>query len=172
MKWYRWISGLTFSLLGLICSGNALAIDYDVSLTLGQTHTFNHLVTDTNDYSGLFTDTGTFELADAGSVSVSFSDNELTSTFIDLLNVSEFTVLDGASNALFSTGIGGDLVNATFTLSGLAAGLYTLQFVGNANGAIGAAYDVTVSSVPLPAAAWLFGTALIGFVTFSARRSV
>jgi hypothetical protein len=115
---------------------------------------------------------GTFELADAGSVSVSISDNELTSTFIDLLNVSEFTVLDGASNALFSTGIGGDLVNATFTLSGLAAGLYTLQFVGDANGAIGAAYDVTVSAVPLPAAAWLFGTALIGFVTFSARRSV
>ncbi|MEW8438327.1 MAG: VPLPA-CTERM sorting domain-containing protein [Candidatus Thiodiazotropha taylori] len=36
----------------------------------------------------------------------------------------------------------------------------------------GAAYDVTVSAVPLPAAAWLFGTALLGFVAFSARRTV
>ncbi|MET0053042.1 MAG: VPLPA-CTERM sorting domain-containing protein [Candidatus Thiodiazotropha sp.] len=37
---------------------------------------------------------------------------------------------------------------------------------------MGGAYDVTVSAVPLPAAAWLFGSALLGFVTYSARRSV
>ncbi|MET0028743.1 MAG: hypothetical protein ABW101_14035, partial [Candidatus Thiodiazotropha sp.] len=71
-----------------------------------------------------------------------------------------------------STGISGNLVDANFVLSGLSAGTYTLQFVGNADGAMGGAYDVTVSAVPLPAAAWLFGSALLGFVTYSARRSV
>jgi hypothetical protein len=32
--------------------------------------------------------------------------------------------------------------------------------------------NITVSAVPVPAAAWLFGTALIGFVGLSRRRSV
>lgn len=172
MKLYKWISVLTFGLLGLICSGSVLAINYNAALTLGQTHTFNHLVTDTEDYSGAFTDRGTFEIADKGSVSLSIRDNELTTSFIDLLNVSQFSVFDNPSIALFSTGIGGDLTSATFTLAGLSAGLYTLEFFGDANGVFGVAYDVTASSVPLPAAAWLFGSALIGFVAFSARRSV
>ncbi|MES9940616.1 MAG: VPLPA-CTERM sorting domain-containing protein [Candidatus Thiodiazotropha sp. 6PLUC2] len=172
MKLYKWISVLTFGLLGLIGSGNVLAINYDAALTLGQTHTFNHLTTDADDYSGAFTDRGTFELVDRGSVSLSIRDNELTTSFIDLLNVSQFTIFDNASIALFSTGLDGDLTSTTFTLAGLSAGLYTLRFIGDASGVFGAAYDVTVSAVPLPAAAWLFGSALIGFVAFSARRSV
>lgn len=32
--------------------------------------------------------------------------------------------------------------------------------------------QTNISAVPLPAAAWLFGTALIGFITMSSRRKV
>jgi hypothetical protein len=33
-------------------------------------------------------------------------------------------------------------------------------------------YDLTMSAVPLPAAVWLFGAALLGFVTYSRRSNV
>ncbi|MCU7887858.1 MAG: VPLPA-CTERM sorting domain-containing protein [Candidatus Thiodiazotropha sp. (ex Lucinoma aequizonata)] len=33
-------------------------------------------------------------------------------------------------------------------------------------------YSFKIQAVPLPAAAWLFGSALIGFVSFSRRRKV
>ncbi|MEW8321975.1 MAG: VPLPA-CTERM sorting domain-containing protein [Candidatus Thiodiazotropha taylori] len=168
MKLLKRISSAILGLVSLFGLGSATAVNYNVDLTLGQTHTFNHLHTDTYDYSGTFTDTGTFELTNAGSVNVSIADNELTSV-VDLLSVSAFTVYDSSSNALFTTS---DLVNTVIPLSNLAAGVYTLQFVGDADGIFGAAYNVTVSAVPLPAAAWLFGTALIGFVAYSARRTV
>ena len=54
-----------------------------------------------------------------------------------------------------------------FTWSNLLAGDYTLKLTTNnafANG--------TVSAVPVPAAALLFGTALLGFAGFSTRRKV
>ncbi len=34
------------------------------------------------------------------------------------------------------------------------------------------AYDISVSAVPVPAAFWLFGTALVGFVGISRRRKI
>ncbi|MCG8015847.1 MAG: VPLPA-CTERM sorting domain-containing protein [Candidatus Thiodiazotropha sp. 'RUGA'] len=168
MKLLKRISSTILGMASLFGLGCASAVDYNVDLTLGQTHTFNHLHTDTYDYSGAFADTGTFELSNAGSVNVSITDNELTSV-VDLLSVSAFAVYDSNSNVLFSTS---DLVTTVIPLSDLAIGVYTLQFVGSADGVFGAAYDVTVSAVPLPAAAWLFGTALLGFVAFSARRTV
>ncbi|MES9851872.1 MAG: VPLPA-CTERM sorting domain-containing protein [Candidatus Thiodiazotropha sp. L084R] len=172
MKLYKWIFGLTFGLLSLIGSGNVLAINYDAVLTLGQTNTFNHLITDSEDYSEAFADEGTFKLPDNSSVSLSIKDNELTTEYIELLNVSQFTLFDSASIAKISTRIGGDLTSDTFTLAGLTAGLYTLVFVGDANGVFVAANDVYGSAVPLPAAAWLLGSALLGFVVFSSRRKV
>ena len=44
---------------------------------------------------------------------------------------------------------------------------------GFADGAFGGAYTVvsSVSAVPVPAAAWLFGSALIGLVSFSRRKA-
>ncbi|MES9830704.1 MAG: hypothetical protein ABW139_00530 [Candidatus Thiodiazotropha sp. DIVDIV] len=172
MKLSKWLSGLTFGLLGLIDSGNVLAINYDSALTLGQTNTFNHFVTDSEDYSGAFNDRSTYELADSSSVSLFIRDNELTAEYVDLLNVSQFTVFDSASMAIFSTGLGGDLTSATFTLAGITAGLYTLVYVGDANGVFGAEYDVNTNAFPEPVVAWLFGSSLLGFVVFSSRRKV
>ncbi|MCU7922799.1 MAG: VPLPA-CTERM sorting domain-containing protein [Candidatus Thiodiazotropha sp. (ex Dulcina madagascariensis)] len=51
-----------------------------------------------------------------------------------------------------------------FTLSGFA--LNAIDHKINSN------YDLSIKAVPLPAAAWLFGSALLGFVSFSRRRKV
>ncbi len=172
MKKTKLITAVAFCLAGSLGSDSALAVDYDANLILGQAHTYNHLVTNTLDLSGAFTDTGTFTLPHAGSVNISIHDSELSSSFVNFLDVSHFTVLDPLNTELFSTGVSGNLVDAHFVLPGLSSGTYTLQFAGSADGAMGGAYDVKVSAVPLPAAAWLFGSALLGFVTYSARRSV
>ena len=169
MKLFKRMSS---TILGLIClvglGSAAAAINHNIDLTLGQTRTFNHLHTDSYDYSGAFTGTGIVELIDAGPVRVSTRDNQLSS-LVELLNVSAFSICDNNMNPLFSTG---NLVNTLVPLPGLAVGVYTLRFVGNADGVFGAAHDVTVSAVPLPAAAWLFGATLLGYAAFSARRSV
>ncbi len=169
MKTSHLLTTLALCLSGSLGSGAAMAVDYDADLILGQTFTYNHLITNTADLSGLFADTGTFTLTNPGPINVSIRNSALSACFIDILNVSQFSVVPPLNTGLFSTG---NLVDANFVLSGLSAGTYTLQFTGNADGVFGGAYDVTVSAVPLPAAAWLFGSALLGFVTYSARRNV
>jgi hypothetical protein len=58
----------------------------------------------------------------------------------------------------------------------LGSGEYIFTISGFALNAIDDAtasdYDLTMSAVPLPAAAWLFGSALLGFVSYSRRRKV
>ena len=51
---------------------------------------------------------------------------------------------------------------------------YSINVEGFSDGIAGGAYTVvsTVSAVPVPAAAWLFGSALIGLVSFSRRKIV
>lgn len=169
MKTSNLLTTLALCLSGSLVSGAAMAVNYDADLILGQAFTYNHLITNTADLSGPFADTGTFTLTNPGSVNVSIRDSELSASFIDILNVSQFSVLDSLNTGLFSTG---NLVDASFVLPGLSAGTYTLQFTGDADAVFGGAYDVTVSAVPLPTAAWLFGSALLGFVTYSARRNV
>jgi hypothetical protein len=163
--------------LALISTGNVMAaIDWSHTQILGETETYDHLNLPGRDYSGSFSDTGTFTLDSAGSVSVSIVDSQLAQDapegVVYNLNISDFAVKDSNGYTLWSTGVGGDLINAVFTINGLVAGSYELVFDGLASGDWGGSYNVTVSSVPLPAAAWLFGTAIIGFAAFSARRSV
>lgn len=56
----------------------------------------------------------------------------------------------------------------------LAAGLYDLQLDGSILGSAGAAYSgtFTVTAVPLPAAIWLFGSALMGLMIVGRRRKL
>jgi hypothetical protein len=67
----------------------------------------------------------------------------------------------------------GTTFSETFSLG---AGEYVFTISGFAMNAIDpkvdSDYDLTMSAVPLPAAAWLFGSALLGFVSFSRRRKV
>jgi hypothetical protein len=59
---------------------------------------------------------------------------------------------------------------AELTLTDLAGGWY-LVFVGGADGSLaGSNIDLNVSSVPVPAAAYLFGSALVGLFASSRRK--
>lgn len=68
------------------------------------------------------------------------------------------------SSQTFSTGQSGPV----FTVASTGGGTTTLDISGDTNTA--ALYDVSVRAVPLPAAAWLFGTALLGLTTIARRR--
>jgi hypothetical protein len=67
----------------------------------------------------------------------------------------------------------GTMFNETFSL---ATGDYVFAISGFALNAVDSSihsdYDLTMSAVPLPAAAWLFGSALLGFVSYSRRRKI
>ena len=101
-------------------------------------------------------------------------------------NVSEFGLFTNQQN----TDRGASLLNLSFTVSAPSA-LSLNNLVANSEGWIFAAHqkcgrgntcqgigEVTShhvagpSTVPLPAAAWLFGSALIGFMGWSSRRRV
>jgi len=86
-----------------------------------------------------------------------------------LLNISRVELLDagnnvvGGANASYSLTTFGSLSTLTSTVSFavntlLLPGIYTLKVIGDA----GSAYSGTVSAVPLPGAALLFGSALLG----------
>jgi hypothetical protein len=84
--------------------------------------------------------------------------------------------IQGQSYDMYDLGNTADYIRATFTASSTSE----LVTFGNgttdiASRAVVNAYaleNVTPSAVPLPAAAWLFGSALFGFVSLSNRRKV
>jgi hypothetical protein len=173
MKWYRLILNLVLGVSAMISAGNVLAMNWNHTLILGETETFDHLDLPGRNYSGDFVDTGTFTLDSSSPVSVSIVDSQLAHNPEPdeyYLNISNFIVKDSDDTILYNASV--NLVDAAVTLNALHAGTYVLVFEGLADGDWGGSYNVTVSAIPLPAAAWLFSTALIGFVTFSARSSV
>jgi hypothetical protein len=79
-------------------------------------------------------------------------------------------------NVFFSGSVGGSVsaTDAKLIFNDLAMGYYTI-FVGGANAAqtLASTYQITVSSVssvPLPGAVYLFGSALAGFVASARKR--
>jgi hypothetical protein len=147
MYWYKGISNFILGVLGMLGASNVLAaIDWDHTLIPGETEVIVHKYMPSSDYSALFTDTDRLKLNGAGSVNVSIFNGQLLQHSPEVitccLSVSDLIMKDDGSNTPYSTG----------DRHGL--------------------FDETVGSVPLPAAVWLFGTALVGFVVFNARRSV
>ncbi|MDD1620581.1 MAG: hypothetical protein LUQ11_03795 [Methylococcaceae bacterium] len=85
-----------------------------------------------------------------------------------------YGVNDVSIDNLYESGIAGSVGqgSASLTLNNLKAGWYTI-FVGGANTSLdGSPIDVTVSSVPVPGAVWLFGSALVGLVGASRRKLI
>lgn len=81
-------------------------------------------------------------------------------------------VNDVSIDNLFESGITGSVSNgfASMTLQNLQSGWYTI-FVSGANASLtGSAIDVSVSTVPVPGAVWLFGSALVSLVGASRRK--
>lgn len=73
-----------------------------------------------------------------------------------------------------STAVAGGVASYLFT--GLAAGQYSLWIGGNGTGSTPAGTqkyiaNITASPVPVPAAVWLFGSAMAGLVGFNRRKN-
>ncbi|WP_419810561.1 hypothetical protein [Bacterioplanoides sp.] len=75
-------------------------------------------------------------------------------------------LLDAANQLVFDSGVVTPSP-LSFTINSLLAGEYTLQIFSDSEDVNG-----SISAVPVPAAVLLFGTALLGFAGFSARRKV
>jgi hypothetical protein len=78
-------------------------------------------------------------------------------------------------NAVSDTAVAGVLYfngHTQFSDSSLAAGTYYMQVTGTADGTLGGEYfgSASVSSVPLPAAAWLLLSGLAGMGAMARRR--
>lgn len=82
-------------------------------------------------------------------------------TQVDLLDASNNVVGSGAATYALTTLFGQSTLASSVSFavnSLLLPGAYSLKIYGDD----GAAYSGTISAVPLPAAAWLFGSALLG----------
>jgi hypothetical protein len=114
-------------------------------------------------YSGVFTDVIKFDVGSSG---------------LSLIFEGEHSGMAGNELLLTNTADGADYrLGSTFSESlSLATGSYVFTLSGFAMNALDSAvfsdYDLKVTAVPLPAAVWLFGSALLGFISYSARRKV
>jgi hypothetical protein len=166
MKLYWWITNLSMGVLALVGSSTALAANVYHTLNLGEPETYSHV----RDYDDVFTDTGIFTLEAETEVIVTIVDTEVISQNPGtvLLDVSSFQVYSGSQELLNVDGLASEILR----LGTLGPGDHTLTFQGVPDGVWGGIYDVTVSVVPLPGAAWLIGSALFGFAVYSSRQSV
>lgn len=89
------------------------------------------------------------------------------------------TYVNNANNPLSTTGLTllqsvanpGAASSVTYTFTNLATGHYSL-FVGGDDGAAGGRYtaNMTLTAVPIPAAVWLFGSAVMGLLGIGRRQ--
>jgi hypothetical protein len=88
-------------------------------------------------------------------------------------NVAAFQVYAGLNANSTSPMPGGEILTGSVTglalVGPLAAGDYTI-YIRESNGTGTNPYSVTVNAVPLPAAVWLFGSALMGLTVVARRR--
>jgi len=86
------------------------------------------------------------------------------------LAVADYNLQAADVLAGFNTGdtLGNNQTHADYRLSIMAFDDFELD--GNNNPNYGNSLDITVSQVPVPAAAWLFGSAMMGFGAISRRK--
>lgn len=80
----------------------------------------------------------------------------------------------GTASTADDTQIGSALASGEYSYDFLASGNYYAKVTGTATGTYGGKYTVTMSAepapVPVPAAAWLLGSGLLGLVAVSRRK--
>jgi hypothetical protein len=119
--------------------------------------------------AGSFTDDWFFQLAStgAGGVVVNEPVTVGTTSLVNIsgLSLSLWTETGGTPGTELASG------GTDFNLPLLAPGSYELMITGNVTGAEGGAYaGVVASPVPLPAAAWLLLSGLVGVGAIARRR--
>ncbi len=161
-------TALLFIMLGLSISANGYVLD---SATLDPTEINGSLSGGYNisNLSGTFSEDITFSVVGAPAVGISGVANVISIQFAGFFGVDNLSAsLNGSPlsiSAVFSF-LNVGVLNTIFT-----NGDYTLTFAGTAfsNGAA-LSGNVAINSVPVPAAFWLFGSALVGLFGFRMHR--
>jgi len=159
---------LLFAMLFIAVQANASVIDlgdFDASVGRADSYLFN---SGNGLASGSPVDASVvFTISNAGSGASS----AITAVSLELnsfINIANFAATLNGTALTLSSGPGG----TTALFQGmLADGAYTLLFSGDVTGSGGGIINgaIAVEAVPLPAAVWLFGSALIGL--FGYRQS-
>lgn len=105
--------------------------------------------------SGSFVDLWTLSVDPGESASIGFNLLDLSVGGADIFKINGFT----------SAPLG------SYGLTNLGTGVYDFLVFGSAFGASGGAYAGGVSAVPLPAAVWLFGSAMLGLLSLAKRKN-
>jgi hypothetical protein len=86
------------------------------------------------------------------------------------LDMKVYDITGGGMTELGSVSVA-DLSMGSVSVAMAALGDYLIEISGTAAG-VAPDYTLEVSAVPVPAAIWLFGTALIGLVGFNKRKAM
>ncbi len=157
------------SALGATLGGNgpvAQAQQGEVQLSAGE----SDIAGASHRNSGYFQDSYSLTLADNSAVTIDLQDKAAGSLFnIEKLSLS---LTDSSGNTVAQAGEGDN-----FTTSMLQAGDYKVSVTGLSQALKGGVYSAMfrttgaqTSAVPIPAAAWLFGSALITMVGVARRK--
>jgi hypothetical protein len=98
------------------------------------------------------------------SSTITFASTAITDAVLSILDMDMTTVLA-------STSVSAGVEASLSWLMTNPPGEYWVQFSGTLVDAIDS-YQLKVSAVPLPAAVWLFGSAMIGMIGFGRRKSI
>lgn len=147
------------AMLATMVSGGAIAgtvVDAGTFTQHGDTY-------NTSPYTGVFTDVIKFDVGSSG-LTLLFEGEHEGMAGDDILLTNTADGLDYHLGVDFSQSLSLATGSYVFTLSGFA--------MNALDGSVYSDYELSIKAVPLPAAAWLFGSALIGFISYSARRRV
>lgn len=90
--------------------------------------------------------------------------------FVDTITSSISSILGSLDGFALTKVVSGHTYTLTGSLLGLlGAGAHKLILTGSSRGSYGG--DITVAQTPIPAAIWLFGSALMGLTGISRRKS-
>ena len=155
---------ITLTATGLLAIGStAAATTIEFGDIAGDYITGGSLLAPAND---VIDDQWIFTLLEPLLTAISLDSNDNLPFF----EISDFVASSSSPDIVFDYDAGDN----AYLFSGLlAAGTYTIDVTGLVTGEIAGQYDILLgmSAVPVPAAAWLFGSALLGLMA-SGRRTL
>lgn len=120
---------------------------------------------------GNFSNTYNFTISALSDAYASVTNHQLFYNLFTVLNIENLnmSIYNAANTLLSSSGSGVSVLDAN-----LAAGSYSAVVTGTGTGISGGFYAISIGAtpqpVPIPAAAWLLSSGLIGLVTVTRRR--
>lgn len=148
------------SLLGMASTAGAASVDLG-SIAAGEFAGASLL----SPSGATIADEWTFTIDEDLLTAISLDSNDSAPFF----GISDFVATSPSTDIVFTY----DASDNAYSFDGLlAAGTYTIDVTGLVTGDFAGQYDVLVGTavIPVPAAVWLFGSALLGMATTARRR--